>query len=133
MRLAFGRLVLESETGIGLHALERSGGPPVPAGGLRHVLPGVLDDALEARLRSIALQAFESLECRDFARLDFKLDDKGDPRFLELNTLPTFAPEGSFGILAELSGRSYADLVGEVLATGLQRLGFGPVAAQGRA
>jgi D-alanine-D-alanine ligase len=123
---------LESETGIGLHALERPGGPPVPAGGLRHVLPGTLDEALEARLWSIALRAFEVLECRDFARIDFKLDDRGSPRFLELNPLPTFAPDGSFGILAELEGRSYAELVGEVLASGLLRLGFEPGAARER-
>jgi D-alanine-D-alanine ligase len=116
---------LERGSSIGLHALERAGGPPAPAGGYGHELPGVLDAALEERLQELAVRAYEALECRDFARVDFKLDANGSPRFLELNTLPTFAPDGSFGILAELAGRSYAELVGEVLAAGLARLGLG--------
>ena len=80
--------------------------------------------ALERDLQAWALASFEALECRDFARVDFKLDSKGGARFLEINTLPTFAPDGSFGILAELAGRSYADFVGEVLAEALARLGL---------
>jgi D-alanine-D-alanine ligase len=74
------------------------------------------------------VRAHEALECRDFTRIDFKLDGKGSPRFLELNPLPTFAPGGSFGILAELAGRPYADWLGEVLAAGLSRLGLHAVA-----
>lgn len=115
---------LEYDTAIGLHALERAGGPPGPAAGYRYRLSGALDGELEERLQALALRAYETLECRDFARVDFKLDGKGFPRFLELNTLPTFAPDGSFGILAELAGRSYAQWLGELLAEGLSRLGL---------
>jgi D-alanine-D-alanine ligase len=119
---------LEQDTAIGLHALERAGGPPRPAGGYRFELPGALDGELEASLQCLAVRAHEALECRDFTRIDFKLDGKGSPRFLELNPLPTFAPGGSFGILAELAGRPYADWLGEVLAAGLSRLGLHAVA-----
>jgi len=112
---------LEAATRIGLHALERH---PAPGGGWRHVLPGTLDPALEARLVALGQQAFEVLECRDFARADFRLDAQGAPRFLEMNPLPTFAPDGSFGVLAELLGRPLDDLLAEVLATGLARLGL---------
>lgn len=113
---------LEATTRIGLHALERH---PGPAGGWRHVLPGVLDPALEARLVELARRAFEALECRDFARADFRLDAAGTPRFLEMNPLPTFAPDGSFGVLAELLGRPLDDLLAEVLGAGLARLALG--------
>ena len=43
---------------------------------------------------------------------------------MEINPLPTFAPDGSFGILAELEGRSADALVADVLAGGLRRLGL---------
>jgi D-alanine-D-alanine ligase len=112
---------LEAETGIGLHALERHA---APAGGWRHETPGRLDPALESRLVELAARAFAALECRDFARADFRLDAAGAPVFLEINPLPTFAPDGSFGILAELAGRPLADLLAEVLAGGLARLGL---------
>jgi D-alanine-D-alanine ligase len=109
---------LEAETGIGLHALERSGER------LAHVLPGALTPALETDLAEAAIRAFEALRCRDFARADFRLDAGGAPRFLELNPLPTFARDGSFAILAELLGRDFDDLLAEVLALGLARLGL---------
>lgn len=107
---------LERRTGIGLHAL------PVDPGALDHHAPGSLEGDLEAELSRLALRAFSALACRDFARVDFKLDAEGRPRFLEINPLPTFAPDGSFGILAELEGRPLEDLLGEVLGAGLARL-----------
>jgi D-alanine-D-alanine ligase len=112
---------LEAETRIGLHALERH---PAPAGGWRHCLPGELDAGLERELGELALRAFAALECRDFARADFRLDGGGRPYFLEINPLPTFAPDGSFGILAELEGRPADALVADVLGAGLRRLGL---------
>ena len=116
---------LEVSTGIGAHALERH---PPPPGGWRHVTPGALDPALEAELVTLALRAFEALECRDFARADFRLDRGGRPHFLEMNPLPTFAPDGSFGIIAELLGRPLDDLLAEVLGEALRRLGLTPPA-----
>ena len=112
---------LEPTTGIGLHAVERH---PAPQGGWLAQTPGSLDPAFERELARLALLAFEALECRDFARADFKLDASGRPHFLEINPLPTFARDGSFGILAELAGREAADLIAEILGEGLERLGL---------
>lgn len=113
---------LEETTRIGVHALERHA--PASGAAWRHVLPGALDAALEVRLAGLALRAFAALECRDFARVDLRLDAAGEPRFLEINPLPTFAPDGSFGILAELMDRPLTDLLAEVLGAGLRRLGL---------
>ncbi|HBZ68351.1 MAG TPA: D-alanine--D-alanine ligase [Deltaproteobacteria bacterium] len=115
---------LERETGIGLHALERHAAASNRP--LSHCLPGELTPALEERLGELAARAFNALECRDFARADFRLDAQGQPRFLEMNPLPTFAPDGSFGILAELLGRPLPDLLAEVIEGGLSRLGLAP-------
>jgi D-alanine-D-alanine ligase len=112
---------IEADTGIGLHAIERH---PAPPGGWRSYTPGALDAALECELGRLALLAFAALECRDFARADFRLDAAGRPHFLEINPLPTFAPDGSFAILAELAGREPADLIAEILGEGLGRLGL---------
>lgn len=125
---------LECESRIGLHAVapkpgESSGetldreiatGPP-----LQHCTPGALDAALETELVRLARLAFAALECRDFARVDFKCDGAGQPRFLEINPLPSFGPDGSFGVHAELLGRPLEDLLADVLGAGLRRLGIG--------
>jgi D-alanine-D-alanine ligase len=112
---------LDARTRIGVHALAAEGGDE-----LEPCTPGTLDPALEAGLEELALRAFKAMECRDFARLDFKLNAKDRPVFLEINPLPTFAPDGSFGILAELEGRSHAELVAEVIGAALERLGLAP-------
>jgi D-alanine-D-alanine ligase len=111
---------LERESGIGLHALAREPG----AERLAHVAPGALTPGLEAELARLSLAAFGALRCRDFARVDWKLDAGGSPVFLEVNPLPTFAPDGSFAILAELLGTPYEDFLAGVLGEGLRRLGL---------
>jgi D-alanine-D-alanine ligase len=117
---------LDEATGIGLHALEVHG-----EGGAHH-LPGALTPDLEAELRRLALAAFGALECRDFARCDFRLDASGDPVFLEINPLPTFAVDGTFAIAAELEGRPFETLLADVLAAGLRRLGLAERASHAR-
>jgi len=117
---------IEKRTGIGVHALERH--DPAELGLLEweYILPGSLDTALEQNLQGLGLRAFRALECKDFARVDFRLDTFGAPWFLEINTLPTFDPQGSFGILAQLQGRSAEELLAEVFRAGLERLGVMP-------
>ena len=114
---------LDRESGIGIHALEGPG--RTAAAGLEPVTPGQLEPALEARLAELAVQAFEALECRDFARVDFRLDPDGAPVFLEINPLPTFATDGTFAILAELEGCTLASMLGRCIAAGIDRLGLG--------
>jgi D-alanine-D-alanine ligase len=114
---------LEIETRIGLHALE---GPAAAVGAeLRHCVAGDLDPVLEAELRALGLRLFALFECRDYARADFRLDDAGRASFLEINPLPSFAPDGSFGILAELEGRALPELLADVIGEGLARLAPG--------
>ena len=109
---------LEAESRIGLHALDHE----APRD-WEHVAPGDLSAELEATLKAWAERIFQVFECRDFARVDFRLNSHGDPTFLELNPLPTFAPDGTFGVLAELEGRPVASLLADVLNQALARLG----------
>lgn len=114
---------LESESRIGLHALDHE-----TVRDWDHVAPGELSPELEANLKTAAELIFKAFECRDFARIDFRMDAAGEATFLELNPLPTFAPEGTFGVLAELEGRPVAALLAEVLEQALRRIGLpGPV------
>lgn len=110
---------VESTTRIGLHALEHRG---LPERAWDYTLGGTLAPALEERLRALALRIYRKLECKDFARVDARVDGDGKPWFLEVNPLPTFAPDGTFAIAAELAGRPYADFLADVLQRSLQRL-----------
>ena len=112
---------VETSTGIGLHALERRG---LPEQSWAYTLEGTLDPALEASLQAYAVAIYEKLACKDFARADFRVDADGRPWFLEINPLPTFAPDGTFAIIAEVAGQSYDAFLADVLARGLKRLGL---------
>jgi len=113
---------VEPSTGIGLHALEHRGAPAADAE-WDYELAGTLEPDLEQRLQHLAVRAFDALDCRDFARADFRVDAEGRPWFLEINPLPTFAPDDTFAIVAELMGRDYVPYLAEVFEEGLQRLG----------
>ncbi len=105
---------LDPETGIGSHAVERHGIET-------WVLEGGIDAGLEAEMQQMSLNAFAALGCRDFARVDFRVDGNGIPWFLEINPLPTFAPDGTFAVLAEVMGQSYPEWLSKVLDEALNR------------
>ena len=108
---------VDAASGIGLHAL--------PDAGQEWTLGGDLSPALDAELAEAALAAHRALECRDFSRSDFRVAPDGTVWFIEINPLPTFAPDGTFAILAELDGQPYDAFLSDVLAGGLRRLGVG--------
>jgi D-alanine-D-alanine ligase len=62
---------------------------------VRYHVPPRLDSAVRETLRSHALDAYRLLGCRDLARIDFRLDAGGRPRFLECNPLPGLNPDSS--------------------------------------
>ena len=70
-----------------------------------------------------AVKIFEVLGCQDMARVDFRVDESGEVYFLEINPLPSFAPDGSLGLLAEYLGVSYSQLVGRILDAAIERIG----------
>ena len=111
---------VEKETRIGLHALDRRGAANPE---LLYEIEGHLTSEIENELQDISVGIFKKLECLDFARLDFRIDRKGVPWFLEINPLPTFAPDGTFAILAELLGVPYVDFLADTIKKAFDRLG----------
>jgi len=77
-----------------------------------------------ARIERTALGIYRLLGCRDFARIDFRLDAEGVPQFLECNPLPGLCPgHGDLPIMAERMGMPYLALVAEILSHALARQG----------
>ncbi len=74
------------------------------ADGARLDVPARLDAATSARIREMAVQAFRVFGCRGLARVDFFLDERGEPFVNELNTLPGFTSISLFPRLFEATG-----------------------------
>jgi D-alanine-D-alanine ligase len=70
--------------------------------------PAAIDADLAARLGRLAVAAFEATGCRDYARVDMRLDAQGTPMILEVNPNPDIAPWAGLARGLRNSGRDYA-------------------------
>jgi D-alanine-D-alanine ligase len=84
--------------------------------------PAPLASEEEKRAKDVALEAFLLLGCRDFARVDMRLDGSGVPYLLEVNTLPGMTELSLFPRAAAAAGIPYDDLVDLLLRRALSRL-----------
>lgn len=85
-----------------------------------HVPPRV-PAATRAAIARSALLAYRLLGCRDVARIDFRLDAAGEPRFLECNPLPGLDPEKSDLVILSRGVCAYGDLVRGILIDAASR------------
>lgn len=77
-----------------------------------------------AEIERCAVGIYRALGCRDFSRIDFRLDTAGVPQFLECNPLPGLSPGyGDLPIMADRMGMPYLDLIASILSHALDRLG----------
>lgn len=88
---------------------------------LNAVFPAELETTLKNRIEKLALRAFQTLGCRDYARIDFRISENRRPYILEINPNPDFSPEGEFGDSARLHNLTYTDLVREIVENTLTR------------
>lgn len=92
---------------------------------IRYEGPESIPPSLRDQVGRFALKAFQSLELRDMARVDFRLDSDGTPRIIDINPLPGLSPEYSdLPILHRLSGGEYNDLVRSILRSAFSRNGL---------
>jgi D-alanine-D-alanine ligase len=84
--------------------------------------PASLETDILDEIASSSLKVFKVLGCRDFARLDFKLNLEGVPYFLEINPLAGLNPKSSdLSIMAHKLGWTYQALITDILNAALQR------------
>ena len=77
--------------------------------------PSGLDEAQEQQVQDLALDAFRVLGCRGWGRVDFLLDEQGNPHVLEMNTLPGMTDHSLVPMAAKQAGIPFDDLVIEIL------------------
>lgn len=90
--------------------------------------PAHLDDNLRSEIESICTDAYRILNCRDWSRIDVRLDAKGRPHIIEINPLPGILPRpednSCFPKAARASGMTYNQLINTVLNIALERCGL---------
>jgi len=92
---------------------------------IRYKSPADIEPQVETEMVRTARKVYDALQCRDFARMDFRLAPDGKLHFIEINPLPGLAPGYSdFPMLAEFNGTDYRTLVRSVLKAALKRYGI---------
>jgi D-alanine-D-alanine ligase len=88
---------------------------------LEYVCPAKISVELKDKLSELSLKVYKSVECKDFGRVDFRVDNDGKPYVLEINPLPSLSTEDVFKLVAENIGITYEKIIGKILDSALKR------------
>jgi D-alanine-D-alanine ligase len=86
----------------------------------RKICPASVDGVLAAKLRDVSLATFRACCCRDFARVDIRID-AGVPYVLEINSMAALGSGASFVLAAKAAGYGFSQLVNRILDVAHQR------------
>lgn len=78
------------------------------------------DDALLEELQRLACACWNLFGLSGYARVDFRVDDAGQPWILEVNTNPCLAPDAGFVAAAAEAGLCFSDVISVIVSSGLQ-------------
>ena len=89
--------------------------------------PARVSDALRAEIETVTLQAYRALGCRDWSRIDVRLDAAGRANIIEINPLPGILPNpdenSCLPKAARAAGMSYDELIQACLLHAAERQG----------
>jgi D-alanine-D-alanine ligase len=84
------------------------------------IAEGLPDETVLA-LQQAAIAAYQALELRDYGRIDMRLQADGRVHVIEANPNPWLSSRAEFSLAARKSGRTYTELVGEIVELAMAR------------
>jgi D-alanine-D-alanine ligase len=90
--------------------------------------PAKLNKQLEEKIKETVLRTYKVLKCKDWSRIDVRLDKNGVPNIIEINPLPGIMPDpnenSSFPKAARAAGMDYNQMIQRVLYSAAKRYGL---------
>ncbi|MEM1550623.1 MAG: ATP-grasp domain-containing protein [Candidatus Bathyarchaeia archaeon] len=91
------------------------------------VCPAEIREELKHNIEDGAFKAYRVLGCRDYARVDVRLENKtGIPYVLEVNPNPDISPEAGFVRSLKAAGISFEDFIMKIISFALSRANKSP-------
>jgi D-alanine-D-alanine ligase len=87
----------------------------------RSVAPADLTDSEAQQIEKVTLRAYQVLGCRDWARIDLRMDGQGYVYILDVNLEPAIAPAYALARAAHAAGWTYTTLVNRILGHAIER------------
>lgn len=84
-------------------------------------IPAKINAAAAAKIQSLCVQSFKTLQCEDFARVDLFLTDKDEIYINEINTIPGFTDVSMFPSLWAQHSITYPQLLTQIIELALER------------
>ncbi len=84
-------------------------------------VPAKLDGAIQEKIRSLSIRAYQALSCEDFARVDLFLTKEGEVFVNEINTIPGFTNSSMFPVMWKERGISFTGLITRLVELALDR------------
>lgn len=85
-------------------------------------IPAELPETVAQHVRSLAVAAWQTLGCRDYGRVDFRLDENLSPYILEINPNPDISPDAGLAAAIVAGGMSYERFVWTMLTNAQTRM-----------
>ncbi len=89
--------------------------------GTKGICPADVPLDVEAKVKSLALQAYQIMGCRDYARVDVRLSKDNKPYILEVNPNPDISDDAGFIRSAHTYGFNFDEIVGKIVDFALKR------------
>ncbi len=83
--------------------------------------PASLETKVEEKVKEVAWKAFEALECRDYARVDIRLNKNNIPYVIEVNPNPDISPDTGFVRSAQTANINYEQLLYTIISFAIER------------
>jgi len=80
-----------------------------------YIVPAQLESKATEQIQSLAVKAFRLFGCRGVARVDFMMNEAGQPYVLEINTIPGMTATSLVPKAAAATGLSFPDLCERIL------------------
>jgi D-alanine-D-alanine ligase len=81
-----------------------------------------IDEETRRKLTDYSNLLFERLGCRDYARFDFRADEAGELKLLEVNPNPGWCWDGKLNMMATYAGLRYSDMLKLILDAAQERV-----------
>jgi len=85
------------------------------------VCPAKIGEETRAKLQATALAAFRATSCRDYARVDFRMDREGNAAILEVNPNPDISLNAGYARALKAFGLDYKMFWHQLIENALQR------------
>jgi len=89
--------------------------------GTESIFPEKLDEELEQRMKDVAVEAFNALRLRDYARIDLRVSEGGEIYVIEVNPNCYLERDSEFARAARKSGIEYDTLVSRIVDLAMAR------------